>query len=237
MTAGSGARPQDPLALAQHRAQTDGMPLMAEGDWPTIPDIPQGLSRAICRRDLMLPLRVAVDGCWRIALSYPSDTASLSALWVAKVSAGPFWFRRDMAQLRHWRDRLALSVGLVTVFALGLEGVGVQAFWQAQDRATLSMAALDWSSECLKVGAELAQAALALLQRNSGSQALVLAHLAQTLPQDSYLTTLLATSEGIIPAISADPVFATVNFAGPAAHDLVSGSYSFSIHTILGALL
>ena len=164
------------------------------------------------------------------------------------VSAGRFWFRRDIAQLRRWRDRLALSVGLVTVLALALASVGLQAFWQAQDRATLSVAALDRSSERLKEGAGPAQAALDLLQRKSGSLALALAHLAQALPQDSYLTTLSATREGIdlsghtltpegiIPALSADPVFATVNFAGPAAHDLVSGSYSFSIHTTLGAL-
>ncbi|MEI6800174.1 MAG: PilN domain-containing protein [Pseudomonadota bacterium] len=153
-----------------------------------------------------------------------------------------------MAQLRRWRDRLALSVGLVTVLALGMAGVGLQAMWQAQDRAALSIAALDRSSQRLKEGAGPAQAALALLQRKSGSLALALAHLAQALPQDSYLTTLSATGaeidlsgqtltpEGIIPALSADPVFATVNFAGPAAHDPASGSYSFAIHATLGAL-
>lgn len=83
MTAGSGALPQDPLALAQHRAQTHGLSLMAEGDWPATLDIPQGLSRTFLRRALMLPLGVGVDGRWRIALADPSDTASLAALRVA----------------------------------------------------------------------------------------------------------------------------------------------------------
>jgi len=173
---------------------------------------------------------------------------TLQGARLAEVRAGRFWFRRDVAQLRRWRDRLALSVGLVTVLALGMAGVGLQAFWQAQDRESLSLAALDRSSQRLKEGAGPAKAALALLQRKSGSLALALAHLAQALPQDSYLTTLSATGaeidlsgqtltpEGIIPALSADPVFATVNFAGPAAHDPASGSYSFAIHATLGAL-
>ena len=173
---------------------------------------------------------------------------TLQGARLVEVSAGHFWFRRDTAQLRRWRDRLALTAGLMGVLALGLAGVGVQAFWQAQDRAAVSLSALEKSAARLKEGAGPAQAALALLQRKSGGFGLALSHLAQALPQDSYLTTLSATPqgidisgqtltpEGIIPALSADTVFATVNFAGPAAHDPVSGSYSFAIHATLGNL-
>jgi hypothetical protein len=38
-----------------------------------------------------------------------------------------------------------------------------------------------------------------------------------------------AKPEGIIPALSADPVFAAVDFAGPAAHNPDDGSYTFTI--------
>ena len=167
---------------------------------------------------------------------------------LAEVRVGQFWFRRDTAQLRRWRDRLALSVGFVTVLALGLTGVGVQGFWQAQDRSEVSLAALERSEARLKEGAGPAQAALALLERKSRSVALALSHLAQALPQDSYVTTLSAKDEGIdisgqtqkpdgiIPSLSAYPVFATINFAGPASHDPVTGSFSFAIQATLGAL-
>lgn len=173
---------------------------------------------------------------------------TLQGAHLAEVRAGHFWFRRDGVQLRRWRDRLVLSVALVTVLALALAGVGVQAFWQAQERGALSLASVARSAARLKEGAGPAQAALALLQRKSGGVALALSHLAAALPQDTYLTTLSATAdgidisgqtltpEGIIPSLSADPVFATVNFAGPAAHDPVSGRYSFAIHATLGAL-
>ena len=167
---------------------------------------------------------------------------------LAEVSAGGFWFRRDATQLRRWRDRLALTVGLVCVLGLGVAVVGVQAFWQANERAEVSLSALNKSAARLKEGAGPAQAALALLQLKSGGFGLALSHLAQSLPQESYLTTLSATPrgidisgktltpEGIIPALSVDPVFATVNFAGPAAHDAVSGSYTFAIHVTMGEL-
>ena len=173
---------------------------------------------------------------------------TLQGARLVELRAGRFWFRRDAARLRRWRDWLALTAGLVTVLGLGLAAVGMQAFWQAQDRADLSVSALAQSSARLKEGAGPAAAALALLQRKSGSLGLALSHMAQALPEDSYLTTLSATPqaidisglslrpEGIIPSLSADPLFATVNFAGPAAHDPVSGSYSFAIHATLGAL-
>lgn len=173
---------------------------------------------------------------------------TLQGARLVEISAAHFWFRRDTAQLRRWRDRLALTAGLMGVLAMGLAFVGVEAFWQAQDRAEVSLSALKKSNARLKEGAGPAQAALALLQRKSGGFGLALSHLAQALPKDSYLTTLSATPqgidisgqtltpEGIIPALSADPVFATVNFAGPAAHDPVSGSYSFAIHATLGNL-
>ena len=38
-----------------------------------------------------------------------------------------------------------------------------------------------------------------------------------------------ARPEVIIPALVADKIFAEVDFAGPAAHDPDSGSYSFTI--------
>lgn len=167
---------------------------------------------------------------------------------LTEVKVGQFWFRRDAAQLRRWRDRLALTVGFVTVLALGLAGVGVQGFWQAQDRSEVSLAALERSEARLKEGAGPAQAALALLERKSGSVALALSHLAQALPQDSYVTTLSVTDQGIdisgqtqkpdgiIPSLSADPVFATINFAGPASYDPVPGGFSFAIQATLGVL-
>ena len=83
MTPNTGATPQDPLALAQLRAQTHGLPLMTDADWPTTLDLPQGLSRAFLRRALMLPLGVGADGRWRVALADPSDSAALGALRVA----------------------------------------------------------------------------------------------------------------------------------------------------------
>lgn len=173
---------------------------------------------------------------------------TLQGAQLAEVRAGHLWFRRDSLQQRRWSHRLMLMAGLVSVLALGLAGVGVEIFWQAQDRTALSVEALDKSAARLKEGAGPAQAALDLLHRKSGSMALALSHLANVLPQDSYLTTLSATAqgidisgqtltpEGIIPALSADPVFATVNFSGPAAHDPVKGSYSFAIHATLGVL-
>lgn len=173
---------------------------------------------------------------------------TLQGARLVEVSAGRFWFRRDTAQLRRWRDRLALTAGLMGVLAIGLAFVGVQAFSQAQDRAEVSLSALEKSNARLKEDAGPAQAALALLPHKSGGFGLALSHLAQALPQDSYLTTLSATAlgidisgqtltpEGIIPALSADPVFPTVNFAGPTTHDPISGSYSFAIHATLGNL-
>ena len=167
---------------------------------------------------------------------------------LVEVSAKCFWFRRDAVQLRRWRGRLVLMMGLVTVLALGLAGFGVQAFLQAQDRAEWSLSALERSAARLKEGAGPAQAALALLQRKSGSVSLALSHLAEALPKDSYLTNLFVTSEGleivgqtltperIIPSLSTDPIFATVNFAGPAVRDPDTNTYSFSIQATLGVL-
>ena len=162
-------------------------------------------------------------------------------LRLAEVVAKGFRFRRDAVQVRRWRDRVALASVLVTVLALGLAGLGVEAGLQAQDRAALAEASLQRTVQRLKDGAGPAQAALALLPKKQGSVAQALAHLAQALPQDSFLTTLSVTAdgfeisgqtakpEGIIPALAADPIFASVDFAGPAAHNPDDGSYTFTI--------
>lgn len=160
---------------------------------------------------------------------------------LAEVVAQGFRFRRDAGQVQRWRDRVALAAVLVTLSALGLAGLGVDAALQAEDRTNLAEAALQRSVQRLKEGAGQAQAALALLQKKQGSTALALSRLAAALPQDSFLTTLAVTSdgfeisgqtakpEGIIPALSADPLFAAVDFAGPAARNPDNGSYTFSI--------
>jgi hypothetical protein len=144
-------------------------------------------------------------------------------------------------QLKRWRDRLALACVLFTGLALALAGLGVQMALQAQDRTTLAEAALERSALRLKEGAGPAQAALALLPRKSASVGLALSHLAGALPIDSYLATLSVTSDGfelsgqtaapeaIIPALSADKSFAEVDFAGPAARNPDTGSYTFTI--------
>lgn len=172
---------------------------------------------------------------------------------LAEVVSGPFRFRHDRVQVRRWRDRLALAAALVTSLALGLGGMGVQFGRQAQDRTALADATLARTAARLAEGAGPAQAALDLLQLKGASVALALAHLARALPQDSYLTTLSVTAhqvadgtaagaagafelsgqtaqpEAIIPALSADSAFAEVDFAGPAARNPDSGSYSFTI--------
>jgi hypothetical protein len=129
----------------------------------------------------------------------------------------------------------------VTLVALGRAGLGIDRGLQAQDRAVLADAALERSVQRLKAGAGPAQAALALLAQKQGSLAQALSHLAAALPQDSFLTTLSVTPEsfeisgqtaapeGIIPALSLDPLFGSVDFAGPAAHNPDDGSYTFSI--------
>ncbi len=163
-------------------------------------------------------------------------------LRVAEVVAqGGFCFRRDTAQMRRWRDRLALSSFLITLLALVLAGVGANMALQAHDRAGLAEAALQRTAARLREGAGPAQAALALLPRKADSVALALTHLAAALPQDSYLTTLsvsadgfeisgqTARPEGIIPALSADSVFGHVDFAGPASRNADSGSFTFTI--------
>lgn len=166
---------------------------------------------------------------------------------LAEVAADGFRFRRDGAQVRRWRDRLALSAGLITCGALGLGMLGIEAGLQAQDRAGVAEAALARSAARLAEGAGPAQAALALLPRKKASVALALSHLAQALPQDTYLTTLSVTAEGfeisgqttapegIIPGLSADSSFANVDFAGPAAHDPDTGAYTFTIRGTLVA--
>ncbi|MBI1171977.1 hypothetical protein GC209_11285 [bacterium] len=160
---------------------------------------------------------------------------------LAEVVAGPYRFRADTVQLRRWRDRVALIFGLVLLVALGLAGLGGEMSLQAQDRAATAEAALQRSIARLKEGAGPAQAALGLLPRKTASLTGALSHLAAALPQDSFLTTLSVTPEGfeisgrtqrpdgIIPALSADPLFAQVDFAGPAARDPDSGSYTFTI--------
>ena len=160
---------------------------------------------------------------------------------LAEVVSGPYRFRTDLAQVSRWRDRILLAVGLVCGVALGLAGLGVQLASAAQDRAALAEASLTRTSQRLKDSAGPAQAALALLPRKRQSVALALAYLAGALPLDSYLTTLSLTAdtfelsgqsakpEGIIPALAADNTFVEVDFAGPAAHDPDTGSYSFNI--------
>jgi general secretion pathway protein L len=160
---------------------------------------------------------------------------------LAEVVGAGFCFRRDRVQLKRWRGRLALAVVLVTAIALALAALGAQMALQAQDRTTVAEAALDRSAQRLKEGAGPAQAALALLPRKGASVALALSRLAGALPQDSYLTTLSVIADGfelsgqtaapdaIIPALSADPNFAEVDFAGPAARNPDTGSYSFTI--------
>ncbi len=160
---------------------------------------------------------------------------------LAEVVGAGFCFRRDTVQLKRWRDRIALAVVLLTGLALGLTGLGVQFALQAQDRTTVAEAALDRSAQRLKEGAGPAQAALALLPRKAASVGLALSHLAAALPQDSYLTTLSVTADGfelsgqtaapeaIIPPLSADTTFAEVDFAGPAARNPDTGSYTFTI--------
>ncbi len=160
---------------------------------------------------------------------------------LAEVVGAGFIFRRDGTQLKRWRDRIALTVVLATGLALALAGLGVQIALQAQHRSTIADAALERSAQRLKDGAGPAQAALALLPRKGASVALALSHLAAALPQDSYLTTLSVTADGfelsgqtaapeaIIPALSADKTFEGVDFAGPAARNPDSGSYTFTI--------
>lgn len=160
---------------------------------------------------------------------------------LAEVVAGPFVFRRDAMQLRRWRDRVLLAAGLVTVLGLALGGLGLMLAGQAAERQALAEAALTRSAARLAAGAGPAQAALALLPRKTASVGLALARLAAALPQDSYLATLQVTAEGfeisgqtarpeaIIPALAADPGFAGVDFAGPAARDAETGRYSFTI--------
>lgn len=169
--------------------------------------------------------------------------AALAArgLRLAEVVAMGFRFRSDTVQIRRWRDRVALGWAVVTLVALGLAGLGIDMGMQAQDRAALADAALERSVQRLKAGAGPAQAALALLAQKQGSLAQALSHLAAALPQDSFLTTLSVTPEsfeisgqtaapeGIIPALSLDPLFGSVDFAGPAAHNPDDGSYTFSI--------
>ena len=185
----------------------------------------------------LIPLRPVVEA--EMALK-------LRAARLAEVVATGFCFRRDRAQTRRWRDRLALAVVLVTLLTLALAGLGLQMGLQAQDRAALAMAALARSDQRLKDGAGPAEAALALLPRKTASAALELSHLAAALPQDSFLTTLSVTTDGfelsgqtaapeaIIPALSADAMFAGVDFAGPAARNAETGSYSFTIRGTWG---
>ncbi len=160
---------------------------------------------------------------------------------LAEVVGAGFTFRRDTVQLRRWRDRIAVSVVLATGLALAGAALGVQMAMQAQDRSTVAEAALARQAARLKEGAGPAQAALALLPRKGASVALALSHLAAALPHDSYLTTLSVTLDGfelsgqtaapeaIIPALSADKTFAAVDFAGPAARNPDTGSYTFTI--------
>lgn len=160
---------------------------------------------------------------------------------LAEVVGAGFVFRRDAMQLKRWRDRITLTVVLVTVLGLALAALGVQIALQAQDRSAVADAALERSAQRLKEGAGPAQAALALLPRKGASVALALSHLAAALPHDSYLTTLSVTAEGfelsgqtaapeaIIPALSADKTFEGVDFAGPAARNPDTGSYTFTI--------
>lgn len=166
---------------------------------------------------------------------------TLQGARLAEVVGAGFCFRPDKVQARRWRDRIALAVVLVTALALGLAALGVQMALQAQDRTTLAEAALDRSAQRLKEGVGPAQAALALLPRKAASVGLALSHLAAALPQDSYLTTLSVSAQGfelsgqtaapeaIIPALSADTSFAEVDFAGPAARNPDTGSYTFTI--------
>ncbi len=83
MTPSAGTTPQDPLAIAQLRAQTHGLTVMMDSDWPATLVLPEGLSRAFLRNSLTLPLGVGADGRWRVALADPSDTAAIGALRVA----------------------------------------------------------------------------------------------------------------------------------------------------------
>lgn len=164
---------------------------------------------------------------------------------LAEVVSGPFRFRRDLAQLRRWRDRIALGAGLGVLVALGLAFVAVQLAAQASERAAVAEAALERSTARLKEGAGPAEAAMALLSRKADSVGLGLAKLAAALPVDSYLTTLSVSQdgfeisgqttkpEGIIPALTGAG-FAAVDFAGPTAHDAASGRYSFTIRGKLG---
>ena len=160
---------------------------------------------------------------------------------LAEVVGAGFRFRSDTVQVKRWRDRIAVTVVLGTGLALGLAALSVQLALQAQDRTSVAEAALDRSALRLKEGAGPAQAALALLPRKVSSVGLALSHLAGALPTDSYLTTLSLTADGfelsgqtaapeaIIPALSADPGFDQVDFAGPAARNPDTGSYSFTI--------
>jgi Tfp pilus assembly protein PilN len=180
----------------------------------------------------LIPLR-------RVTVAEAALTAQGGRL--AEVVGAGFCFRRDRVQTRRWRDRLALGIGLGTILALALAALGVQMALQAQDRTLVAEAALDRSAARLKECAGPAQAALALVPRKAASVALALTHLAAALPQDSYLTTLSVNADGfeltgqtaapeaIIPALSADPTFAEVDFAGPAARNPDTGSYSFTI--------
>ncbi len=167
---------------------------------------------------------------------------SAKGLRLAEVVAqGGFRFRRHFTQLRRWRDRLALSSFLMTLLAMVLAGLGANIALQEHDRAALADAAVQRTAARLKEGTGPAQAAKALLQRKTDSVALALTHLAAALPQDSYLTMLSVTAdgfeisgqterpEGIIPALSADPVFGHVDFAGPASRNADSGSFTFTI--------
>lgn len=52
---------------------------------------------------------------------------------LAEVVAGPYRFRNDLGQVKRWRDRILLTVGLVSSVALGLAGLGYQLASDAQD--------------------------------------------------------------------------------------------------------
>jgi hypothetical protein len=180
----------------------------------------------------LIPLRVVEEA----GVALQTSRARL-----AEVVAGPFVFRKDDVQLRRWRDRVLLAASVVTLLGLGLGALGLTMAGQAGDRQALAETALARNAARLAAGAGPAQAALALLPRKASSLGLALSHLAASLPQDSYLSTLQVTAEGfeisgqtarpeaIIPALATDPAFAGVDFAGPAARDPDTGSYSFTI--------